>query len=242
MAGSRSEDAYWAIRNALRLGEFRPGDRLREADLAEKLGISRTPVREALRRLLADGLVTSLPHQTGLVVTTLDQEKVAQIYAVRDVLEGLVGRLAASSASDGEVAVLREMLDQQESTDPTDTEELARLNEIFHAVLYRCARNQYLLEILSAFESTLALLPGTTYASPGRALAALSDHAQLVAAIEQHDPTEAERAAREHIRAAGRIRLSMIANTWGAGIGRVGPHSDGAADGGARSLNTAAAP
>src|SRR5262249_59008431 len=95
---SLSESAYLSLRQAIHSGRFRPGDRIREAEIALWLGISRTPVRDALQRLEGDGLVTAAPRR-GLVVTQIEPGQVAELYAVREVLEGLAGRLAAQPAS-----------------------------------------------------------------------------------------------------------------------------------------------
>ena len=102
-------DAYERLLNAIDSGELAPGSRLLEAQLAERLGVSRTPVREALRRLEAQGLVTHEPHR-GVVVAELDYDQLGELYAVREVLEGTAARLAARHASPEEVEVLREMV------------------------------------------------------------------------------------------------------------------------------------
>ena len=206
---SRAEVAYATLRNAIHSGRYRAGDRMREADLAGSLGISRTPVRDALKRLEADGLLSAAPRR-GLIVSELEQQQVSEVYAVRDVLEGLAGRLAAQHASEAEIAALRELLARQARTRVDDGAALARLNRRFHEVVYRATHNRYLISILDGFESTLALLPGTTYVAPGRAAVALKQHRELIDAIEKHDGGRAEDVARVHIRGAERIRLAMI--------------------------------
>jgi DNA-binding GntR family transcriptional regulator len=185
---------------------------MREADLAEQLGISRTPVREALRRLEAEGLLTTAHRHSGMVVSTLDQQQVSEIYAVRDVLEGLAAHLAALHASGAEVATMRELLEAQRDVSDSDVYELAELNERFHRVIYSGARNRYLTSLLQSLEGTLALLPGTTYSASGRAATALDEHVALVDAIAAHDADLAERIAREHIREAEILRLRMLTN------------------------------
>ena len=206
---SRSELAYSSLRAGIHSGRFRAGDRMREADLAEMLGISRTPIRDALKRLESDGLLTAAPRR-GLIVAELDQQQVTELYAVRDVLEGLAARLAAQHASPAEIAAMQDLLERQARTHKDDLPALARLNRLFHDVVYRAARNRYLVEVLDSFESSLALLPGTTYVAQGRATSALKEHADLVAAIEARDADRAERLARDHVRAAERIRVLMI--------------------------------
>ena len=102
------------IRQAIGEGRLRPGDRLRAAEIAAWLGVSRTPVREALKRLQADGLVQSTPW-AGMTVTSLDRGQVIELYVMRVELEGLAARLAAEYASDAEIAALRDHLDKAEA-------------------------------------------------------------------------------------------------------------------------------
>lgn len=206
---SRAEFAYTRLRAAIHDGRIKPGDRVREADLAEWLGISRTPVRDALKRLETDGLLTSAPRR-GLVVAELDQQQVSELYAMRDVLEGLAARLAAQHATPAEIAAMRDLLERQTRTPHDDLPSLARLNRLFHEVVYRAARNRYLVDVLDSFERSLALLPGTTYAAAGRPAVALEQHSALLAAIERRDAAAAETRARTHIRDAERIRLRML--------------------------------
>jgi DNA-binding GntR family transcriptional regulator len=207
---SRAELAYSNLRSAIHAGKYRPGDRMRETELAETLGISRTPIRDALKRLESDGLLVAAPRR-GLIVAALDQQQVSELYAVRDVLEGLAGRLAAQHASAAEIAAMRDQLERQRRTHDDDVAALARLNRLFHDVIYRAARNRYVIEVLDWFESSLALLPGTTYAAPGRPANALAEHSVIVDAIAQRDADRAETLLRQHVRAAEQIRLLMIA-------------------------------
>jgi DNA-binding GntR family transcriptional regulator len=201
--------AYAHIRAAIQNGRLRAGDRLSEADVAGWLGVSRTPVRDALKRLESEGLLSSA-RRRGLVVAELDQQQVTELYAVRDVLEGLAGGLAAKHATSAEIAAMRELLERQARTHADDLPALARLNQLFHDVVCRAARNRYLTNLLDTLESSLALLPGTTYSAPGRAATALREHTTLVDAVERHDQDRAQHVARQHMRAAEGIRLRMI--------------------------------
>jgi DNA-binding GntR family transcriptional regulator len=209
-SGSRGANAYARLKAAIRDGRFTPGQRMREAELAGWLGISRTPVRDALKQLESDGLVVAAPRR-GLIVAELDQQQVSEIYGLRDVLEGLSARLAAGHASSAEVAALRELVGKQAATPDADVGGLARLNRQFHQVIYRSARNRYLLDVLESLDSALALLPGTTYSAAGRPTSALAEHRAIVDAIDARDAAAAEAAARAHIRAAEAIRLLMLA-------------------------------
>lgn len=207
---SRADLAYRRLKAAIQSREFSPGQRMREAELANWLGISRTPVRDALKQLELDGLLVAAPRR-GLVIAELDQQQVSEIYALREILEGLAARLAASHASGAEIAALRDLVERQAQAPDSDSAALALLNRRFHQLIYRAARNRYLLDVLEALESSLALLPGTTYSAAGRPSTAMAEHREILESIESHDADRAEAAARNHIQAAERIRLFMLA-------------------------------
>jgi DNA-binding GntR family transcriptional regulator len=183
---------------------------MREADLAEWLGISRTPTRDALRQLEAEGLLEAATRR-GLVVATLDQQRVSEIYDVRSVLESLAARLAARQATQAEIGLLKENLRRQEELDSSEVDPLLQLNSQFHAAVYRASRNRYLIAALQTLETPLALLRGTTYADSKRPAEALEQHRALVDAIENGDADLAHEIAADHVRAAERIRLVRLA-------------------------------
>jgi DNA-binding GntR family transcriptional regulator len=199
------------IKTAIQEQEFRPGERMREADLAAWLGISRTPMRDALKQLEADGLLEAAPRR-GLVVATMDQQRLGEIYALRDVLEALSARLAAQHATQAEIATLERNIARQAETPKEDTVALIRLNRQFHDTIYRASRNRYLVAALHALETPLSLLSGTTYSHPDRPAEALRQHRDLAAAIAAREVDLAESAAREHMLAGERIRLEMLSD------------------------------
>ncbi len=196
------------LRNDVQTGRYNPGDRITEQEVAARLGVSRTPVREALRRLESEGLVVSLPWR-GVVVAELDRSQVLELYAMREVLEGTAARFAAQHADDAEIDVMRDILSRQ--ADAGDDGDLAaRINRDLHEAIYDAARNRYLLATLHGLRNALALLKGTTFAATGRPDAALSEHRAIVNAIAKRDGDKAERAARRHIANARRTRLKML--------------------------------
>jgi DNA-binding GntR family transcriptional regulator len=205
---SRGEQAYRRLREKIQHGTFKPGFRLLEVELAKTLGSSRTPVREALSRLESDGLAVRDPHR-GMIVTELDHSMVGELYLVREVLEGTAARLAARHASEGEIAMLRQIVDRDREIGD-DPERLANNNRVFHDALYRSAHNRYLLKTLSALRESMALLGQTTLSLHGRFQAALEEHEALVVAIERRDPMAAEQAAIVHIRAAHHSRIRLM--------------------------------
>ena len=206
-SGSLADRAYDLFREGLRTGSFRPGQRLLETELAEHLGMSRTPVREAIRRLQSEGLIAHLPAR-GLCVAAYDAAQVDELYVMREALEGTAARLAAQHAGRPEIALLQRMLEQEKDL---TGEAAAEHNRRFHRALHQAAHNRYLLRSLSAISDALLLLGPTTLEAPGRAAAARAEHAMIVAAIATRDAVSAEAAARAHIAAAHEARLSMAA-------------------------------
>jgi DNA-binding GntR family transcriptional regulator len=204
----RGESAYRRLHQEIQEGRLRPGDALREVALAARLGASRTPIRHALGRLESDGLITRDPRR-GMIVAELDPSAVAELYVMREVLEGTAAGLAARHASDAEIAALRGIAnrDRELRGDPAA---LARNNRLFHEALYRSARNRYLVRTLNSLREAMALLGQTTLALTGRSDTALEEHEQLIAALERRDAPAAEAAARAHIRAAYGARLAMM--------------------------------
>lgn len=202
---SRVERAYEHIRQAILSHRLRPGDRLREADLAEEIGLSRTPLREALARLEADGLIVNDPAR-GLAVMQLDYNMVGELYFIREVLEGTAARLAAQHASEVELTIIDEICDQYRRA-LGDGAALSMRNRQFHEALYRCAHNRYLVKTLNGLHDALALLGDSMLNDPKRAGQTLQEHAEILEAIKARDPDAAEQATRRHIRTAQVARL-----------------------------------
>lgn len=205
---SSGRDAYELLLEGIENGALPAGTRLRETELAQRFALSRTPIREALKRLEQQGLITHEPHQ-GMAVTSLDYNQIAELYALREVLEGTAARLAAQHASAIEISVLEEMV----AADRARTEDaamLARTNRAFHQQLRDAGRNHYLGQALENLRLSLALLPGTTLGAPGRGAASVEDHAAIVARIAARDPEGAEEAARLHIRNAFKTRIQLL--------------------------------
>jgi len=204
---SRGEKAYDTLFAAIQDGTLQPGARLREVELADWIGISRTPVREALGRLEGEGLVARDPHR-GMIVARLDPDMVTELYYMREVLEGSAAGLAARHATDAEISTLRAIADRDRNT--RDTARLAEINRVFHDALYRAAHNRYLVKTLNTLRQSMALLGQTTLAMPGRSATALEEHRRLIRALEKRDVEGATKAAREHIRAAYSARMKQL--------------------------------
>lgn len=201
-------DLYDRILASVDSGEFAPGARLLETELATRFGVSRTPVREALRRLETQGVVTHEPRK-GAVVATLDYDQLGELYAVREVMEGLAARLAARHASEAEILLLREMIAEDEKV--LDPRGQSQANKRFHRQLHQCSHNRYLIQTLDPIRRSMALLTKTTFSFPKRIADSNAEHAIIVDAIEARDGDAADAAARKHIANAYAVRLRLEA-------------------------------
>jgi DNA-binding GntR family transcriptional regulator len=200
------KDAYTLIVEAIEQGDYRPGDRLVEADLADRFGVSRTPVREALQRLETQSMLAR--DGRSLIVASLDHNQLAELYVVRTELEGLAARLAAKHASPEEVRVLVSML-EEDRAHLDDPEAMARANKRFHRQIHLASHNRFLVGQLDLVHRSMALLATTSLAAVGRAEAALDEHRAIVEAIGSGSGEAAQEALRAHISKAFETRLKL---------------------------------
>ncbi|HEY0213392.1 MAG TPA: GntR family transcriptional regulator [Paenirhodobacter sp.] len=202
------KDAYTMILEAIDGGIYRPGDRLVESDLAERFGVSRTPVREALQRLETQSMLAR--DGRSLIVASLDHNQLAELYVVRAELEALAAGLAAKHAAPEEVRVLQDMVDR-DWEQATDAFELAKSNKLFHRQIHLASHNRYLVQQLDLVHRSMALLANTSLAADGRRDAALREHQAIVDAIRNGDEAGAAAALRTHISKAFETRLKLDA-------------------------------
>ena len=207
-------DAYGLILEAIDSGLYKPGDRLVESDLADRFGVSRTPIREALQRLETQSLLAR--DGRSLIVASLDHNQLGELYVVRRELEGLAARLAARHANDEEIAVLQDMVAADDAL-VGDPPALARANRRFHKQVHLASHNRYLVQQLDLVHRTMALMAKTSLAAKGRGEIAQAEHKAVVAAIAERDEAGAERALQDHISVAFMTRLKLDASSWDAG-------------------------
>ncbi|OCX66557.1 GntR family transcriptional regulator [Thioclava sp. SK-1] len=202
------KDAYTLILEAIDAGTYRPGDRLVESELAERFGVSRTPVREALQRLETQSMLAR--DGRSLIVASLDHNQLAELYTVRAELEALAARLAAKHAAPEEVRVLQDMIDEDRNQlgDPIA---MSRSNKLFHRQIHLASHNRYLVQQLDLVHRSMALLATTSLAAEGRGTAALKEHQAIVDAIREQDEDGAAAALRRHISEAFVTRLKSDA-------------------------------
>ena len=204
----RGEIAYQKLLSAIQHGTLKPGTRIREVEVAEMFGISRTPVRDAIRRLESDGLLIHIPRQ-GAVIKQLDHREVIELYEIREVLEGTAARFAARHASELETAEMEDLTEMMLGHGE-DMEKVADANRQFHHSLYRSANNRYLIDALNSLANSMALLGGTTMKVENRTQTAYEEHGAIIKGIRDRDANAADEAARLHIRNAQRIRIRLF--------------------------------
>ncbi|WP_420327168.1 GntR family transcriptional regulator [Mameliella sp.] len=202
---SQGQEAYRRILDEVRAGHLMPGDRLMEVELAKRLGFSRTPVREAIRQLESDGVVTHVPR-VGAAIRSLDHAEISELYDMRTVLEGTAARFAARAASEVELAELADI----HATMAAGEGDPYVLNRQFHAALLDAARNRFLKKAVASIHTTLLILGPTTLREEERAEDALREHAAILEGLQARDQDAAEQAMRAHIAAAHRARLRQL--------------------------------
>lgn len=207
-AAAQGHDAYTRLLAEIRQGRLVPGDRLTETELAKRLGTSRTPVREAIRLLQSDGLVSHTPR-VGAVIRELDYAEITELYEMRVVLEGTAARFAARAAYPSEIDEM-EALNAEMAAATDDVERLRQANWQFHDILRRAARNRFLLHAVEAAQKPLLILGPSTMEEGSRASAAVAEHAQLIEALRARDEDAAEARMRAHMDAAHRARQHQL--------------------------------
>lgn len=201
-------DAYNLILDAIDVGVFKPGDRLVESDLAERFGVSRTPIREALQRLETQSLLAR--DGRSLIVASLDHNQMSELYVVRRELEGLAARLASRHATTEEISVLRDMVAEDDAL-VDDPVALSVANRRFHKQIHLASHNRYLVQQLDLVHRTMALMATTSLAADGRGEIAQTEHDGIVTALESRDEDAADKALKDHISVAFTTRLKQNA-------------------------------
>lgn len=195
-----AEQVCEQIRSAILGGELKPGAKLTEQDLAAELEVSRTPIREAIRRLEVERLVTRTPF-VGVTVAQLSPQEVIELLEIREVLEGLVARLATRNMDTLHLQRLKKAM-QQLAASARKQDVPAYLDQAltFRRVLVECCGSASLSEHVLAIENRLRLTGSRTAMLPGRMEAAIEEHDKLLKAIERGDADGAEKLNRERIR------------------------------------------
>lgn len=206
-ASTRTAQIYEVLQEAIFDGDLPPGLTLAEKTIAERLDVSRTPVREALRQLEFDGLVRTGPAGT-LQVASYSPEELEQLGMMRAALEGLSARSAAMLRTMTELAVLGDLIDEfRQAVEAEDLWAMVASNRAFHETIAGASRNAFLTRQLTALRRMIERTDQTTLADKDRQQETLAEHAAILAAIAAQDADAAEQATRDHFEKALRRRV-----------------------------------
>lgn len=203
------ELVFETLREAIIQGRLRPGERLMEVQLAEEMGVSRTPVREAIRKLELEGFVVMVPRK-GAYVAGISIKDIADVFEVRAALEALAAGLAAERITEEELEELERLLVQAQEASARDLQTLVEVDTRFHELIYRASRNQKLIQIITNLADQIQRFRLTSLSRPGRYKDTLEEHKKIVEAISERNVELAQALAREHIENAEQIFLNSL--------------------------------
>lgn len=215
----QAELAYQALREQVQRKRIVPGDVLSEGRLAKELGMSRTPVREAVSKLVSEELLIVLPKK-GILVRSLTAQDVQELYVVREPLEALAAGIAATQMSDGALERLEETLDTADRrvTEGVDTEEYRAMDLEFHASIWTGSGNKRVSRILGSLADAAVLDPwrDKILSLPDQPQRSLSQHREIVGALKSRDSAASESAMRKHARAYWSTLISYLFGSYPA--------------------------
>ncbi|WP_144793869.1 GntR family transcriptional regulator [Corynebacterium singulare] len=201
-------DIFTQLRDDILNGTLPPGTQLKEIQLANRFGVSRTPIRDALSRLEDSGLAERVNR--GLEVRGLDPEQVIQVYDIRILLEVEAAGQAAQNRSLNDILTLEALLERDRGLEkPTDTE-LIQTNLEFHRSVWKATQNPILIELLEQLMTHLVHAPTSTLSVNNRQKEALQEHARLITAISDRDTATARKIAKLHFSTAREIRMDLL--------------------------------
>ena len=191
---------FQSIREDILSGRYEQNTELKEAAIGAELGVSRTPVREALRQLELEGLVTIIPNR-GAYVNMITAKDVQDIYVIRSMLEGLCARWATQSITAEQLDSMEETLCLSEyHTSKKNYEKLYELDSLFHEQLYEAGGSRILNHILSDFHDYVKMVRKATISTSSRSVTSTEEHRAIFEAIKEKDPDKAEALAKEHVK------------------------------------------
>lgn len=201
---------FTTLRDEILSGELVPGERLNTSQLSERLGVSRTPIREALNRLTSIGLVENIPHR-GAFVRKLSIEEIIEMYYIRAALEGIAARLAARNLKEEEIQQLLQFCDEMESHLSTgDYHKILETNFEFHSIIYQAAQSPRLQNLILQYYRHSEQYRALGLELPGRYAEICQEHRDLALALAERNMEGAESKAREHhLNTARRIAKSV---------------------------------
>ncbi|MDT3698752.1 MAG: GntR family transcriptional regulator [Thermincola sp.] len=206
------EIVFETLREAIINAVLKPGERLMEIQLAEEMGVSRTPVREAIRKLELEGFVVMVPRK-GAYVAGISMKDIADVFEIRAAMEGLAAGLAAERITEEELEQLERILVKiGECVQNKDLEKLIEVDTEFHDTLYKACRNERLVQIVSNLREQIQRARTASLSTPGRSKYALEEHKKIVEAVSERNVELAQMLARDHIENAENAMLDVLNN------------------------------
>lgn len=205
------DEVAQALRERIYDGTYIPGATLRQERIAAEFGISRTPLREALRVLERDGLIVNKPG-SGVRVATVDLPKLLDAYAVREAMDGVAARSAAERATPAEIRNMAKLIERQKKVvKDWNPSTYTQSNVEFHLAIIEASGNASLAPLVPLLHMTSQVFAPMLALSSERASSAVADHGEILAAIRERDPDKAERTARAHISATtDRLKALLV--------------------------------
>lgn len=203
------------IRESILKGQLKPGEKVAEPELAERFGISRTPIREAFRQLESEGYLTVIPRK-GAVVTALSERAVEEFYAIKSILEGYAAQMAAENMADKDIEKL-EAINQklQELADEGDVKTFFRVHNEFHEVFIRAAGNEKLLELINQLMLKFNRFRLASLSLPGRMEISVKEHEKIIKAFKRKDGSQADNLVRKTASFGGQVLIQSMAQSEG---------------------------
>ena len=196
------EIVFEAMREAIVSGRLAPGERLVEIKLADEMGVSRTPVREAIRKLELEGFVIMMQRK-GAYVAGLSPKEIRDVFEIRSTLESLAAKLAAERITEPQLELLkRQLADLEEMIKTHEIEAVVKADITFHDILFSASGNARLVSMLSNLREQIHRYRSMSLSYPGRMSIALGEHRAIVKAIVEHKPDDAANAALRHMDSA----------------------------------------
>jgi DNA-binding GntR family transcriptional regulator len=198
------------IRDAILKGTLKAGERVSEPDLAERYGISRTPIREAFRQLESEGYLTVVPRK-GAVVTALSERDVEEFYSIKSILEGYAARLAAEKLTDKDIDRLKAINDRlAKLATAGDVKTFFRIHNEFHEQFIRASGNEKLLELIQQLLKKFDRLRIASLSLPGRMEISVQEHEKIIDAFVERDGDTADRLVRKNAAYGGQVLLQSM--------------------------------
>jgi len=193
------------IRQSIFNFEYKPGDKIDLKELSEKWGVSRTPLREAIRKLEAEGLIT-YKAQKGFMIRSIQPEEVKKLFVVRKNLESLAGSLACDYVTDGEIKEIEKihnkiitLPDKSDFSKIEDLRVLHQLNKDFHFKIYKASKNKFLIQVISYMWNISAIYIASTLSTPGRINKIIKEHEKILLSLKKKDKVGIQKAIKKHL-------------------------------------------